>query len=558
MKLNLITDISDLAFFLNYDHSKLTYLLYRNRPENNYTDFLIPKKNGSFRKISAPNPPLKKLQKSLIKNIFLEGNIGHENSISHGYILGRDIFSNADTHIKKEIIVNVDIENFFDEFHYGRIKGFLMKDNRFGFNEVIASAISNICCYKGKLPQGAPTSPIISNMITEILDKRILRIARKFNLTYTRYVDDLTFSTNDRLFIIQYDKFLDVLNNCIERFGMTLNPRKIRLQYKSSKQEVTGLTVNRKYNTSNDFYKKTRAMANMYYKSGVFLIDGKPGNVNQLEGRFSFINHVLRMEELSNRETVKYKPSDAYHNRFGGRLLEYQKFYFFNNFYNCERPTIVTEGKTDILYLKAALKSLYSKYPTLIEKHDDDTFTFKFKFLKKTDKLQKYIGVNKEGGDTLINISKFYGSQSNCKNLVEYFKKISNVKPSYPIIIIYDNEKAEKKKKYPLNHFENLSKKVKENLDQSSYSLYKDNLYAVKIPTESSKNFEIEDLFEQSLLNEIINGRQFSKNPRSSDDMGKDEFSKYVYNNYKSISFKNFVDLLDLIEKIVIEHNSVD
>ena len=99
------------------------------------------------------------------------------------------------------MVLNIDLENFFESFHFGRVRGFFIKNNNFLLPIEVATVIAQISCYEGKLPQGAPSSPIISNLICEILDYRLLKIAKKYKLNYTRYADDLTFSTNDKNFL---------------------------------------------------------------------------------------------------------------------------------------------------------------------------------------------------------------------------------------------------------------------------------------------------------------------------------------------------------------------
>src|SRR5690606_25079575 len=128
--------------------------------------------------------------------------------------------------------------------------------------------------------------------ICEILDSRLLKIARKYRLDYTRYADDLTFSTNDKKFLEFYRLFVEELSNEINKAGFSINENKKRLQLKNKRQIVTGLVVNEKINVIRNYYKETRAMAHKLYRTGRSEIDGEPGNLNQLEGRFTFINQL--------------------------------------------------------------------------------------------------------------------------------------------------------------------------------------------------------------------------------------------------------------------------
>lgn len=105
-------------------------------------------------------------------------------------------------HKNKRYILNIDLENFFNSFHFGRVMGYFNKNRYFNFDKKMSIIIAQLCCLNGALPQGAPTSPIISNLICRIFDYRILKITKKYKLNYTRYADDLTFSTNDNFFYI--------------------------------------------------------------------------------------------------------------------------------------------------------------------------------------------------------------------------------------------------------------------------------------------------------------------------------------------------------------------
>ena len=113
---------------------------------------------------------------------------------AHGFVLDKNVATNAKGHVKKKYVFNIDLENFFDQIHFGRVRGMLMKPP-YNLGEEAALVISQIACYKGKLPQGAPTSPILTNMVCAPLDTQLTKLAKKYNLQYSRYADDITFST---------------------------------------------------------------------------------------------------------------------------------------------------------------------------------------------------------------------------------------------------------------------------------------------------------------------------------------------------------------------------
>ena len=242
----------------------------------------------------------------------------------------------------------------------------------------VSTIIAQLVCYNGKLPQGAPTSPIIANFICNVLDYKILQLAKKYHLDYTRYADDLTFSTNDKKFLDKYEQFYNDLNKITSKNGFEINTKKTRIVYYNSRQTVTGLVVNKKININHLYYKKIRAMANTLYKTGSYFINENIGNIKQLEGCFSFINEI---DKYNNK--IQNKTEKKFFN-LCSREKEFQKFLFYKYFYMNSKPLVVTEGKTDIIYIKCALKKLYKDYPYLIEKKSDGKFEFKVSFLKRS------------------------------------------------------------------------------------------------------------------------------------------------------------------------------
>ena len=399
-----IASRNELADFLEVPRKALTYVLYVKKVENFYTSFGILKKDGNIRTIKAPSGELKSIQKKLAsklescqRNIWT--GIGVNSNIAHGFKKGKSIVTNAQIHRNKKYILNIDLQDFFDSFHFGRVRGFFEKNRNFALPIEVATVVAQLTCFEGCLPQGAPTSPIITNLICQILDNRLLKLAKRYKLDYTRYADDLTFSTNDKAFVERKDEFLCAIQKEIERAGFKINEKKTRLVYKDSQQKVTGLVVNQKVNVAQDYYRKTKAMAHSLYKKGEFTIDGQAGTIEQLEGRFSFINQLNCYNNQHDGEKHEF-------GLLSGREREFKRFLFYKFFYGNDIPILVTEGKTDVRYLKAALKSLYNEYPNLITKSKDGKFRFKFSFMKRTKRLRYFLGVQADGADTIQNIYK--------------------------------------------------------------------------------------------------------------------------------------------------------
>lgn len=547
---------NDFAKFIGVKLQTLTYLLYIKKIDNCYNTLEIPKKNGDTRTICVPNKNLKKVQKKLYNKLStyydeIKTQNNFTSKISHGFEKNRSIVTNAEVHKNKRYVVNLDLLDFFPSINFGRVRSYFIKNNYFEINDDIATILAQLTCYKGTLPQGAPTSPLIANMICNIMDIRILKIAKKYRLDYTRYADDLTFSTNNKYFLNDYDKFLEDIKNIIHRSGFELNSKKTRLLFSNSRQEVTGLVVNKKISVPKEYYKNTRAMAHSLYKNGYFLIDDEAGTIEQLEGRFSFINQI-------NLYNIDNKKKDMWH--LNSKEKQYQKFMIYKTFYANEKPLIITEGKTDVLYIKAALKKYYKYFPNLITKKDNGNFVFHVNFFKRKQKHSYYLNLVKDGADTIKNIySNCYIKTKNNKNIttVHDFKKLRGERETNPVILIFDNEMVSNKDR-PLKKFLNeikVNASQKDKLKENLYINICDNLYlcAYQLNNKEACEIEIEDLFPADVLEHEINGRKFSKKDSTHDNgfYGKNEFSQYVYSNYESIDFSNFISLLSAINEII-------
>ena len=547
---------NDFAKFIGVKLQTLTYLLYIKKIDNCYNTLEIPKINGDTRTICVPNKNLKKVQKILYNKLStyydeIKTQNNFTSKISHGFEKNRSIVTNAEVHKNKRYVVNLDLLVFFPSINFGRVRSYFIKNNYFEINDDIATILAQLTCYKGTLPQGASTSPLIANMICNIMDIRILKIAKKYRLDYTRYADDLTFSTNNKYFLNDYDKFLEDIKNIIHRSGFELNSKKTRLLFSNSRQEVTGLVVNKKISVPKEYYKNTRAMAHSLYKNGYFLIDDEVGTIEQLEGRFSFINQI-------NLYNIDNKKKNMWH--LNSKEKQYQKFMIYKTFYANEKPLIITEGKTDVLYIKAALKKYYKYFPNLITKKDNGNFVFHVNFFKRKQKHSYYLNLVKDGADTIKNIySNCYIKTKNNKNIttVHDFKKLCGERETNPVILIFDNEMVSNKDR-PLKKFLNeikVNASQKDKLKENLYINICDNLYlcTYQLNNKEACEIEIEDLFPADVLEHEINGRKFSKKDSTHDNgfYGKNEFSQYVYSNYESIDFSNFISLLSAINEII-------
>ena len=257
----------DVADLLEIPYSYLNRIVYWGRRRHPYRTFTIKKRSGGLRKISAPPTSLRILQSKLNTTFQL---VYRRKPSAHGFITGRSILSNAQRHIGKRFILNLDLENFFPTIHFGRVRGVFMS-KPYSIPAPAATVLAQMCCHDGVLPQGAPTSPIVSNMVCAKLDGDLQGLAKKYRCTYTRYADDITFSTT----VPKFPRDLAVpftalsgdglivgkeLADTIESNDFRINAKKQRLQIATGHQEVTGLTVNKFPNVSRQLVRQIRAM----------------------------------------------------------------------------------------------------------------------------------------------------------------------------------------------------------------------------------------------------------------------------------------------------------
>lgn len=318
-KLKSAENRKDLAKLLGFKPSALTSIVYKTPLPKKYTTFDIPKKSGGVRTIKAPNPKLKKLQTHLAHLLYTclaEIEEGRDvTPVAYGFRKEGTISANAKNHKRRRYVLNLDLEDFFPTFNFGRVRGFFLKDKAFELQKEVATTIAQIACDGVALPQGSPCSPVISELIGQILDLRLLRFAKKHGVRYSRYADDITFSTNQKGFppaLAQQDPsnlskwtLGDELVKKIEGAGFKINVGKTRMHCRGSRQMVTGLVVNEKANIRSEYYRKARAMCDSLFQAGQYFktvtppddTDDKPkpdltDSLNPLEGILSHIYDV--------------------------------------------------------------------------------------------------------------------------------------------------------------------------------------------------------------------------------------------------------------------------
>lgn len=249
--------------------SLLNYYCNPNRdPKKRYKHFTIPKKSGGVRDISAPVKGLKCMLTYL--NVVLQA-MYEPSDAAMGFVPGRSIADNAAVHVGKYYVFNTDLKDFFPSIHQARIWKVLQL-KPFSLNEDLASVIAGLCCMldangNGVLPQGSPCSPILTNIICRQLDRRLSGLAKRFNLRYTRYADDITFSSDYNVF---HDdgEFMTEFKRIIADQHFIFNDKKTRLQKRNQRQEVTGLVVNDKVNVVREYVRDIRNLLYIWMRYG--------------------------------------------------------------------------------------------------------------------------------------------------------------------------------------------------------------------------------------------------------------------------------------------------
>lgn len=296
-----------IAALLEVTPAKLAFYLRRT---NNYKVLTLHKRSGGVRTIYSPATPIKIIQRKL--NQVLTA-VYRGRSPVHGFARGKSIVTNAKSHLRRQAILNFDLKDFFPSIHFGRIKG-LLESKPYSLPESVAVTLAQICSCNATLPAGAPTSPVIANMLCAQMDSQLKRLALGFGCFYTRYADDITISVAHGRFppaIVYRDPSTNkwVLGNDLMKIisanGFKVNESKTRVLWRGSRQEVTGLIVGERTNVKRSFLRQTRAMLHAAETWGVAAAEHdflakydrkqrsrKPNFLKVLRGKIEFIGSV--------------------------------------------------------------------------------------------------------------------------------------------------------------------------------------------------------------------------------------------------------------------------
>ncbi len=267
-------------------------------PESHYREFKMKKRSGGYRTIDVPYPALLECQYWIYENILAKIKL---NYCAHGFAKKKSIITNARIHLNQPELLKVDLENFFPSISKDRVIALF---HRLGYSTEVSFYLASICCLNECLPQGAPTSPTLSNIISIKLDNRMLAFAKKFDLKYTRYADDLAISGEDLPV-----KFIDYISKIIEDEGFKVNSTKTKLYNGKGRRILTGVSISTDKMKAPKEYKK-KLFQELYYinKHGLNSHMTKmkirlPYYVNSLIGK---LNYILSIEP-DNEKAKEYR-----------------------------------------------------------------------------------------------------------------------------------------------------------------------------------------------------------------------------------------------------------
>jgi len=334
----------DSSMYHPFTEKQLNFYCNPNHTFHRYHQFKIKKKLGGFRQITAPRTQSFMMLLSAVNRLF--GSMYIPSEYAMGFTNGRSVVSNASIHKGMNYVFNIDIKDFFPSIHQARIWK-RIQIPPFNFPRPIANLLAGLCCMKESredasgnkkdvyiLPQGAPTSPIITNMICDRLDFYLSRLAKRFGMNYTRYADDITFSSMNYVYG-KNGKFIVELERIIKGQGFTINDAKTRLQKRGDRQEVTGIVVNEKLNVSQKYVRDIRNILYMWDRYGYnvayrkffskykeekgHIKKGNPDLINVIDGKLKYLKMVkgeedsvyiklhTKFQKLTNKDTIAEK-----------------------------------------------------------------------------------------------------------------------------------------------------------------------------------------------------------------------------------------------------------
>lgn len=556
------TSLKEFAPLIGFTPKGLAYVLHGVPRASRYRTFSIPKASGGIRVISAPDAQLALAQRrlaDLLQDCMEEiaSNEPSRRTLSHGYRRGRSIVTNADVHRRRRYVLNLDLEDFFGSINFGRVRGFFIGDTRFALPPAVATVIAQIACHDNALPQGSPCSPVISNLIGHILDVRLARLTKTHRVRVTRYVDDISISTNEKTFPAALAAQVgttrrwtlgEPLIQTIQRAGFAVNHAKTRMQVRGSRQLATGLIVNDIVNAPIEHVRATRAMCASLFRTGAYHHPTAPSEAiterGPLEGRLAHTFYVKRRRDLGGEEANPIRAEMGL--RHASIDLLYRRFLIHKHCVAATKAMLITEGKTDIIYLRCAMRALAASFPRLAPTTTPPR-TWPIGFVPPSYVSQAVLGLcNGYGGMTAF-----------VSGYDKALKRYTHAPLAHPVIFVVDNDTGGKQL------FGRATGPGGAKVDFETSTIWHPmghNLYLLRTPPRpgaaSAKGAmsDMEDLFMPATLETRLDGKPFDKTKKHGDAMayGKARFAdRVVRPGIGRIDFSGFAPMLQGIIEII-------
>jgi len=305
--LESILTLDELAAALDLTPRNLRYWTFL--AHSQYLKFEVPKRHGGTRTITAPLGAVRIIQRRIYR---LLCELYVPRTVVHGFVKHRSILTNALPHCDRNFVLNVDLKDFFPSINFGRVRGALIA-KPLSLAPNIATVLARLSCTENQLPQGAPTSPFLANLVCFRLDSELFRLAKSFGCTYTRYADDITISTHQKKFPSGLAHVLNPpygtvaavggqLEALIQSNGFEVNEAKVRLYGRQTSQRVTGLIVNEVPNVDRKYVRQIRGMIHAWKVYGLDAAE-----------------HEFRSKHAG-RHRAPYRPASAFRNVLVGKL----------------------------------------------------------------------------------------------------------------------------------------------------------------------------------------------------------------------------------------------
>ena len=275
-------------------------------PASFYRSFSIKKRRGGERIINSPFASLDFIQKKIYQSLYHDERFHHS---AYAFVKGKNAILHAKEHISSSELLTLDIEDFFGTITQKKV---IQALDVIGFSSAASFYISSLCCLENKLPQGASTSPLLSNIIFTPVDIRLSALARHFGVTYSRYADDLAFSGEKIPF-----KLYSYISEILASSGFSINNEKTNFKKYNSKKIITGVSISSGSLKAPKKYKRE-------LRKKIFLIEKNIDNLSKIhpldplifERTIGQINYVLQIEPDNEYYLSKKKTLSKYHQGF--------------------------------------------------------------------------------------------------------------------------------------------------------------------------------------------------------------------------------------------------